>query len=268
MSPLLQRLSSLGTGLRVRASQLLAPVHERCVCNTLKAHIYSHLVCSCAARADDFFFVQVGGFDGVSNDYLYELVTEFSLPGVILEPQKEAFAKLQQAYASQPQVRLLNAAVALEPGETVIYSVKPPFDVHASGKPIGKSVASLDPKHPYSYALKHSKHTVRGRSYEEVLHEEAIRCISFADVVAECGIDHIDLLHVDAEGSDYIIVSAALEQFLPSIVNFEHKGLDVPTRDKAWSLLRSKGYLLMTHRPDYGDTVAMQPLKETQPSLH
>ena len=66
-------------------------------------------------------FLQIGAFDGVGEDDLRELVMTHKLRGVLVEPQPAAFARLQQTYRNQPQVTLLQAAIAEQEGTRDLY---------------------------------------------------------------------------------------------------------------------------------------------------
>ena len=54
-------------------------------------------------------FLQIGAFDGLGLDDLHDLVIRHRLRGVMVEPQPEAFVRLQNTYRHQPQVTLLQA---------------------------------------------------------------------------------------------------------------------------------------------------------------
>ena len=76
--------------------------------------------------SDDFFFIQVGAFDGIQPpcDPLYDY--DFSATngaGVLLEPQRKAFEQLTDNYKNQPQLRLMNSAIAEKPGSCTLYTL-------------------------------------------------------------------------------------------------------------------------------------------------
>jgi len=60
----------------------------------------------------DFRFLQVGANDGVRHDPIRELVLEFGLRGVLLEPLPDMFEALRENYSGQPQLEFVNAAVS------------------------------------------------------------------------------------------------------------------------------------------------------------
>ena len=86
---------------------------------------FRHLLADYLHRkgSDDFFFIQVGAFDGIQCDPLYDYVQRHKWSGVLLEPQRKAFEQLTENYKSQPQLRLMNAAIAEKPGSCTLYTL-------------------------------------------------------------------------------------------------------------------------------------------------
>jgi len=57
-------------------------------------------------RPDDFFFIQVGAYDGVTGDPICGYIRRYGWRGILLEPQRDVFLLLQKNYRDQPQLRL------------------------------------------------------------------------------------------------------------------------------------------------------------------
>ncbi|MBI2477370.1 MAG: hypothetical protein HYV60_01570, partial [Planctomycetia bacterium] len=57
---------------------------------------------------EDFFFVEIGAFDGVTADPIYHMVCDRGWRGVLVEPQLEAFKLLQENYADRPGLQFFN----------------------------------------------------------------------------------------------------------------------------------------------------------------
>src|SRR5262249_40749238 len=173
------------------------------------------------------FFLQVGGFDGVTCDPLYETVCRQRLPGIILEPQRWAFERLRQAYADQPQVTLVNAALGPRDGQETLYKIRDDVDApHAL-----RGLASFDE----AVILKHRK---RWPSLVEALCAEAVATISFATLFRKYGLPAVDILQIDTEGFDYEVLK--LFDVLirkPPVVHFEHKHLSKSDLNEALALL-------------------------------
>ena len=73
-----------------------------------------------ARRAGDVFFVQVGSFDGYSDDLLHRHIKRFQWSGLVVEPQKAAFAELQKTYGENAGIQFACCAVGGETGELVL----------------------------------------------------------------------------------------------------------------------------------------------------
>src|SRR5262245_8462683 len=72
-------------------------------------------------RDRSFVLLQIGAFDGVGDDDLRELVATHQLRGLLVEPQPSVFGRLRQTYRDQPQVTLLQAAIAEREGTREFY---------------------------------------------------------------------------------------------------------------------------------------------------
>jgi FkbM family methyltransferase len=73
-------------------------------------------------RRPDFSFLQVGAFDGRTEDPIHPLVREFGIRGIVVEPQVRMLETLRYNYADQPQVTVVNAAIADAEGSREFYS--------------------------------------------------------------------------------------------------------------------------------------------------
>lgn len=178
----------------------------------------------------DFAFLQVGAFDGVSNDPIYPLVQEFGIRGIVVEPQTQAFEALQKRYADHPQVILVNAAVDDANGYRDFFTVE-------SG---AIQQASFDKAH----LLKH-------RIPVDQIVSQRVRCVTITSLLEEHGIDRLDLVQVDAEGYDSEIVRTIdFERVTPRIIRFEHAHLTNGDCDACVGMLASHGYRFLTERRD------------------
>ncbi|MBC8353898.1 MAG: FkbM family methyltransferase [Planctomycetes bacterium] len=174
-------------------------------------------------RGEDFFFVQIGAFDGVTADPIYGLVRKHGWHGVLVEPQVEAFDLLQKNYADQSGLQFFNIAIGAEDGEISLFT-------RTDGM---VQAASLE------------KHLMNkpGRR-RRLLQERRVPCWTFGRLLTESNAPHdIDLLQIDAEGFDYeIIRSIDFNVVKPAIIHYEHMVLSEPDRNACLELLASEGY--------------------------
>lgn len=182
------------------------------------------LVISRYARPDsEFCFIQIGAFDGRQADPLFQLVRQRKWKGVLVEPQPEAFALLQENYEAQPGLQYFNAAIGPQDGELTLYTRR-------DG---ATSIASVQ------------RHLVvkPGFFRNEVVSFTA-PCWTLTTLMDRANISgEVDLLQIDAEGFDYeIIRSIDFDRFAPTIIRYEHQILSPRDRDECLRLLSKQGY--------------------------
>ena len=225
---------------------------------TLREDLFGLVVRGVHAECERFRFVQVGGYDGVTNDYLREFLLSHQVEGFIVEPQMAACEALEKLYAARPDIHIHRGAVSDQIGELELYKVAEAYRTAPDGSKVPHSIASLDPQHPYRYMQKHAAWLPRGLKMTDLLATETVPTHDLRSLFTLLRIDALELLFVDAEGFDANIVTQALEFCRPRIINFEHKGLQRVARRDVWRRLEASGYRLMAHRGDYGDTLAVR----------
>ena len=187
-------------------------------------------------------FLQIGAFDGVTNDPLYPLLEKHSLRGTLVEPQREVFDRLIANYAGFDEGRFtfVNAAVGAEDGERPLYRVR----ADAPGPPWLHQIASFD----RDVVLKHAN-LVPG--LEALIEVEQVRCLTFESLLSQCTIGPIDVLQIDAEGYDRELLRLFdVPARRPAIVRFEHKHLSRPDYADCLDLLKHEGYQIFAARDD------------------
>jgi FkbM family methyltransferase len=181
-------------------------------------------------------FLQIGAFDGEGDDDLRELITRHCLRGVLVEPQPAAFARLQQTYHDQPQVVLLQSAIAEKQGTRPLYCQRG----HAS------MAASFDREH-----LK--RHGIRDGEIET----QNVECHTVMSALAAAQLDSVDLIQIDAEGYDWpIIRSIDFSALRPTILRFEYRNMPHRDADECLEFLASHGYRFVV---EPRDIIAIMP---------
>lgn len=118
-------------------------------------------------NASTYRFVQVGANDGSTNDLIFDLVREFDLEGLLIEPQPDVFAALVQNYGNSGRLRFANLALSDETGTRPLFQIAPEF--HASYRqtcgynPTG--IASFDRGH-----VKKHHDLLTSRGYRQYSH--------------------------------------------------------------------------------------------------
>lgn len=179
-------------------------------------------------------YLQIGAFDGVSGDPIYPLIEKHGLRGVLVEPQADAFARLKSNYARFDAVAFafVNAAVGDQDGTATLYRIKP----EARGPEWLHQIASFD----RSAIMRHAASVP---NLESFIVREEVRCVTFATLFDEAGIEHVDLLQVDAEGYDAEILRLFdVRMRKPAIIRFEHKHLSPAVYSQTVGALVDLGY--------------------------
>lgn len=175
-------------------------------------------------------FVQVGAFDGASDDDLTQLLPLGKVQGVLVEPQPEPFAALAERYAGHENLHLVNAAIAPERGQRNFYRPR-----------LGASrLASFDPQN----LLRH------GVSAADIA-TESVQCCPLDAVLADVGFSRLDVLQIDAEGYDLqVLATLDFNRWRPSIVRFEYLHLAPRLLDACIADLASQGYQFLLQQRD------------------
>ena len=180
-------------------------------------------------RPSDICFIQVGAHDGITSDPIHDFVVEYGFKGVCVEPQPEAFARLEETYRRHPGVQCLNAAIAAEDGATTLFRFRP-----GPGVPgWAEGLASFSREE-----LVGNFQSARGEV--EAL---TVPTITPETLRLRYKLDVVDLVQVDTEGFDFEVIKLLdLERFRPTILHFE-SGLLLPAeRHSCYQHLAKHGY--------------------------
>lgn len=199
---------------------------------------------SAIERGKHFFFVQIGANDGKSSDPIRSYVAEYHWSGLLVEPQPRVFDRLKENYASEPNLRFVNAAISRENGRQKLYSVATDclatrmasFDRELLAKqlPLGTPIVELE-----------------------------VPAITLQDLLTTNGVDSIDLLQIDVEGYDFEVVKMIdFEKWRPTIIHYEHRHLSMSDRTACEELLAGQGYRLHLSGVD---TTAIQQQPPVEP---
>jgi len=106
-----------------------------------------------------------------------------------------------------------------------------------------RGVASLDRNH----VLKHL-----APENHSIVESDTVECLTVKDLLKRNDIHHIDLLHIDAEGHDWIILQQFDFNFVrPAIVLFERKHLNRNDQEAARSMMHNAGYQVQAMETDF-----------------
>ncbi len=190
----------------------------------------------------EFFFIQVGAYDGLTNDPLHARVRHYRWRGVLLEPQTGPFRALQENYRGQDQLIFLNAAVSDRDGQAPLYVVP-----QEEGQPAwSQQIASFRPE----VVLRHDDAGLavpvpRGiRNLADKMEPQLVDTMTFGSLLERFDIKRIDLLQIDAEGYDGELLRLFdFDRLQPSMIRYEHMHLSKKEQGACLDLLLDLGYL-------------------------
>jgi FkbM family methyltransferase len=180
------------------------------------------------------FALQIGAFDGVTDDFLYPLLQ--ATPEMLawrFEPEPRAFALLSHLHAGDSRVECFPVAVVAQGGPFVrLWRFRGKTNL-----PWTDQGSSLQPQ------------ATEMREYSNLLEPILVRAETLESVCRRC--PPIDLLIIDAEGLDHdLLLAFPWRDRRPLLVYFEYKHM----REEQYAEVRAKltgmGYHLMVLEQD------------------
>jgi FkbM family methyltransferase len=202
---------------------------------------FEHVVTHRMAHQSEFFFVQIGAFDGQAGDPIHRFVTTYGWRGILVEPQKRYFSRLIATYGDQPNLVFRNVAVGERREKKILYKIREGVPGLPAWAP---QAASFD----RSTVLSHREIIP---DLEKLIDTEEVDCITLDDLLGEVPVPEIDLLQIDVEGYDHEIIRMLdFGRFAPSIIRFEHKHLSPRDYEASLQRLVRHGYRVAQEGPD------------------
>ncbi len=183
-------------------------------------------------RIPEMSVVQIGAYDGKSEDPLFAFLTQYNVRAILVEPQPRVFEMLKENYKNCANVDLVRAAVATKDGEM-------PFYVVREGSPGPEwmfKLASFDREVMLKY-----KEEVPGLAASIV--KIVVECVSPLTLLKSHNLNSINALVVDTEGYDAQLLRAFRQAgVLPELIYFEHRNLSRNDYTQCVSELIDDGY--------------------------
>src|SRR5262249_33594382 len=169
---------------------------------------------------DDFFFVNVGANDGVSNDIIFPFLRQHRWRGIVVEPLAPMFEVLKRNYREFPGIVFEHAAIAATP--------RPFFYVPAESgyeREWTRQVGTLNPEYLSKTIDLMRAYEFQGpvpAGLEAAVKPVDVPCLTFEALMQKHRVDHIDFLNIDAESADYeIFCSIDFSRYRPSVMCIE-----------------------------------------------
>jgi FkbM family methyltransferase len=192
-----------------------------------------------------FSILQVGAYDGVSNDSVYDLLRVYGhVRAVLLEPQPGPFAKLERLWEGSQRVTRIRAALSSVTGERPFYMIAGPYKhLHPFPDQVSSFLRSRVQAACSRYVWRPSA---------DFITSVPVPTIDWRTLVQRHG--RFDLVAIDAEGYDADILEQIDMQQAPEIILYEHALLPRRVQKRCEQLLRSNGYSI--RRVNQNDTLA------------
>ena len=194
---------------------------------------------------DAVFFVQVGSNDGIQGDPLHEIIiANKHWRGIFIEPVGFLFERLKQNYENADRFIFEKKAIAPNRGVIDFYYVseKAKAELGDALPNWYDQLGSFDKNH----ILKHLDGIL-----EPYIISEGINTSPLQDIFDKHKVTNVDLIHIDAEGYDFKVLSTIdFSRYKPSVILYEHKHLSDVDRKSAESLLKQNGYSCIQYAED------------------
>jgi FkbM family methyltransferase len=200
------------------------------------------------SKRDRLLFMQVGAFDGISGDPLFSRIQRYCMDGVLIEPQRDAFAALLRNYSRfhSNHFTFLNVSVGACDGEKTLYRIRSDADGPAWLHQLASFRRDIIFRHLQFFP-----------QLETVLTTEVVKCRTFDSIFKELGKESVDLLQIDVEGEDALLLHLFdIPRRKPAIICFEHKHLYVDDYFNCLRLLKTVGYHVGLSLQNRHDTIA------------
>ena len=183
-----------------------------------------------------FSILQVGAYDGVSNNPLHELIRRYPhVRAVLLEPQPGPYASLDALWEDQSRVVRLRCALDAECGQRSLYVVS---DTHKHLHPFADQIASFS----RSYVEAECSRYI-WRPTDDCVASIAVPTIDWGTLVHKHG--PFDVVTIDADGFDGEILHLVdFSEAPPAIILYEHRHLTPEMQGRCRRRLEQQGYTL------------------------
>ena len=199
------------------------------------------------SKNGDFFVIQIGANDGITNDPIHKFIKRDHWKGVLLEPQPNVFKnELSKIYQHNKGIYPICAAIGSEDGSQKLYKIAFSEDRWATGL----ASFSLD-----KIELAFNNGVVEKNCLKEGIKipENPKDRIGFTEVsvispdtlIKKYQISKIDLLQIDAEGYDLEVIKIFdIAKTQPEAIIFENENLNPNDLKSCYKMLRENGYKL------------------------
>lgn len=190
------------------------------------------------AHRKDVFFVNVGAHNGATGDLIASLVaTHPYWKGLLVEPVPHLFAALSDNYPDADRFMLENLAISDHGGQMTFYWLEAAPDGTA---PADNSYWDQLGSFSKAHIIKHV-----GADADSFIKQAPVECAMLTEVLERRGIERVDFLHIDTEGSDRAVLDGFdLVRWSPKVIMFETNHIPESDVTELRAQLTAHGYQL------------------------
>ncbi len=188
----------------------------------------------------DFFFVNIGANDGISNDPIYPYLQRYRWRGIAVEPLGYVCDDLRRNYAGFDGVIVEHAAVAATPRP--LYFVPPAASDMAFVRQIGSLHAPYVEKSIGLMRICRFEGDIP-EGLESRVERVDVPCLTFEELMRKHAVQRVDFLNIDAEHSDFEILSMIdFARWRPNVLCLETSEFNEGQRAQVAERLVRAGY--------------------------
>lgn len=200
------------------------------------------------ARSAEFTALVIGAFDGNTNDPAAHFVQQHATRAVFVEPQPAPARLLRERFSDLARFSVVQAAMDQHVGTRTLYVVRQGVGELPQWT---EQIASFDMDHL-------RKHAADVPGITDAIEAVPVPTVTFERLLDDEGVQHLDLLQLDAEGFDaQLLAWFPWHRLRPGLVHYEVVHMAPIDREQLGARLESMGYRVF---PGEGDTDDMAVL--------
>lgn len=199
------------------------------------------------SKMGDFFVIQIGANDGITNDPIHKFIKRDHWKGVLLEPQPKVFEnELSKIYQNDTGIHPLCAAIGSVDGSQKLYKIAFCDSRWATGL---ASFSLENIKLTFENGVVEKNCRKEGieipKNDEDRISYDVVSVISPESLIKKYNISKIDLLQIDAEGYDLEVIKIFdISKNKPEAIIFENVNLNPKDLEACYAMLKENGYKL------------------------
>lgn len=182
---------------------------------------------------EDFFFIEIGAYDGITGDPIHEAVVKNNWNGILVEPVPDYYDELLENYKNQSGLSFEKVAVSSESCDSkeFYYWKKQNVGKGVKGWEYGCANFNLNKDRKWK---RKAREGIRGIA--------DVKVTTVSELCDKHNATHVNLLHIAGEGHDFEIIKGIdFENMTPDVIHFQSERIDIR---HATEFLNDKNYVV------------------------